>query len=103
MAKDSDSLEFSEAAKTALEQTHQVMDTYFDFLKNPSRHFLPGGTEIGWASRLSVAKSTVPFQTEAAALPTAELIVCFSRSDRYLNCDDEVGARFQSPRGSSAS
>ena len=101
MAKDSDSLKFSEAAKTALEQTHQVMDT--DFLKNPSRHFLPGGAEIGWASRLSVAKSTVPFQTEAAALPTAESIVCFSRSDRYLNCDDEVGARFQSRRGSSAS
>jgi hypothetical protein len=33
MAKADDPFGFSEAAKMALEQTHQAMDTYFDFLK----------------------------------------------------------------------
>ena len=31
--KDTDPFGFSEGAKVALEQTHQAMDTYFDFLK----------------------------------------------------------------------
>ena len=31
----------------ALEQTHQAMDTYFDFLKKSISAFPSGGTEIG--------------------------------------------------------
>ena len=43
----SDPLGFSEGAKMALEQTHQAMDTYFDFLKNSISAFPSSGTEIG--------------------------------------------------------
>jgi hypothetical protein len=45
--KDIDPFGFSEGAKVALEQTHQVMDTYFDFLKKSISAFPSGGTEIG--------------------------------------------------------
>ena len=38
MANADDPFGFSEGAKVALEQTHQAMDTYFDFLKRVSRH-----------------------------------------------------------------
>ena len=37
----------SEGAKMALEQTHQAMDTYFDFLKKSISAFPSSGTEIG--------------------------------------------------------
>ena len=36
-----------EGAKVALEQTHQAMDTYFDFLKKSISAFPSSGTEIG--------------------------------------------------------
>jgi hypothetical protein len=36
MAKETDPLGFSETTKQALEQAHQALDTYFDFLKNES-------------------------------------------------------------------
>ena len=45
--KDADPFGFSESAKGALEQTHQAMDTYFDFLKKSISAFPSGGTEIG--------------------------------------------------------
>jgi len=45
--KDTDPFGFSEGAKAALEQTHQAMDTYFDFLKKSISAFPSGGTEIG--------------------------------------------------------
>jgi hypothetical protein len=45
--KDSDPFGFSDGAKVALEQTHQAMDTYFDFLKKSISAFPSGGTEIG--------------------------------------------------------
>src|SRR6516164_5010925 len=45
--KDTDPFGFSEGAKVALEQTHQVMDTYFDFLKKSISAFPSGGTEFG--------------------------------------------------------
>jgi hypothetical protein len=38
---------FSESTKLALEQTHQAMDTYFDFLKRSISAFPSTGTEIG--------------------------------------------------------
>ena len=47
MAKMDDPFGFSEGAKVALEQTHQAMDTYFDFLKKSIAAFPSGGTEIG--------------------------------------------------------
>ena len=37
---------FSEGAKMVLEQTHQAMDTYFDFLKKSISAFPSSGTEI---------------------------------------------------------
>jgi len=46
-SKDNDPFGFSEGAKVALEQTHQAMDTYFDFLKKSISSFPSGGTEIG--------------------------------------------------------
>jgi hypothetical protein len=46
-SKDSDPFGFSEGTRVALEQTHQVMDTYFDFLKKSISAFPSGGTEIG--------------------------------------------------------
>jgi hypothetical protein len=45
--KDADPFAFTEGAKVALEQTHQAMDTYFDFLKRSISAFPSGGTEIG--------------------------------------------------------
>jgi hypothetical protein len=45
--KDTDPFGFSEGAKVALEQTHQAMDTYFDFLKKSISSFPSSGTEIG--------------------------------------------------------
>ena len=45
--KDTDPFGFSEGAKVALEQTHQAMDTYFDFLQKSISAFPSGGTEIG--------------------------------------------------------
>ena len=45
--KDTDLFGFSEGTKVALEQTHQAMDTYFDFLKKSISAFPSGGTEIG--------------------------------------------------------
>ena len=45
--KDTDPFGFTESAKVALEQTHQAMDTYFDFLKKSISAFPSSGTEIG--------------------------------------------------------
>ena len=45
--KDTDPFGFSEGAKVALEQTHQAMDNYFDFLKKSISALPSGGTEIG--------------------------------------------------------
>ena len=45
--KDADPFGFSEGAKVALQQTHQAMDTYFDFLKKSISAFPSGGTDIG--------------------------------------------------------
>jgi hypothetical protein len=45
--KDTDPFGFSEGARIALEQTHQAMDTYFDFLKKSISAIPSSGTEIG--------------------------------------------------------
>ena len=45
-SNDTDPFGFSESAKLALEQTHQAMDTYFDFLQKSISAFPSGGTEI---------------------------------------------------------
>jgi hypothetical protein len=47
MAKETDPLGFGDAAKKGLEQTHQAMDVYFDFLEKFVSGFPSGGTEIG--------------------------------------------------------
>jgi hypothetical protein len=45
--KDTDPFGFSEATRVALEQTHEAMDIYFDFLMNSISAFPTFGTEIG--------------------------------------------------------
>ena len=45
--KDTDHFGFSDGAKIALGQTHQAMDTYFDFLKKSISAIPSSGTEIG--------------------------------------------------------
>ena len=48
MAKDNtDPFGLGETTRQALEQTHQAMDTYFDFLKKSMSAMPSGGTEIG--------------------------------------------------------
>ena len=47
MAKDTDPFELNAAAKQAMEQAHQAMDTYFDFLKKSVSSFPSGGTDLG--------------------------------------------------------
>ena len=47
MAKDTDPFELNAAAKQAMEQAHQAIDTYFDFLKKSISSFPSGGTDLG--------------------------------------------------------
>jgi len=47
MAKDTDPFELNAAAKQAMEQAHQAVDTYFDFLKKSVSSFPSGGTDLG--------------------------------------------------------
>ena len=47
MAKDTDPFELNAAAKQAMEQAHQAIDTYFDFLKKSVSSFPSGGTDLG--------------------------------------------------------
>jgi len=47
MAKDPNPFELNAAAKQAMEQAHQAVDTYFDFLKKTVSSFPSGGTELG--------------------------------------------------------
>jgi hypothetical protein len=51
MAKADDPFGLSEGAKMALEQTHQAMDTYFDFLKKSISAFPSGGPRLGTGGR----------------------------------------------------
>jgi hypothetical protein len=46
-SNDTDPFGFTESAKLALEQTHQAMDTYFDFLKKSISSFPSGGGPNG--------------------------------------------------------
>jgi hypothetical protein len=47
MAKDTDPFELNADAKQAMEQAHQAIDTYFDFLKKSVSSFPSGGTDLG--------------------------------------------------------
>ena len=47
MAEDTDPFELNAAAKQAMEQAHQAIDTYFDFLKKSVSSFPSGGTDLG--------------------------------------------------------
>ena len=69
--KDTDPFGFSEGAKIALEQTHQAMDTYFDFLKKSISAFPSGGTEIGDRWKEQSLLNLTAFQELAKRLSTA--------------------------------
>ena len=58
----SDPLGFSEGAKIALEQTHQAMDTYFEFLKKSISAIPSGGTEIGDSWKVQSLLNLTAFQ-----------------------------------------
>ena len=61
----------SEGAKMALEQTHQAMDTYFDFLKKSISAFPSGGTEIGDRWKEQSLLNLAAFQELVKRLSTA--------------------------------
>jgi hypothetical protein len=71
MAKENDPLGFGEGATKALEQTHQVMDTYFDFLKKSVSSFPSGGTEIGEKWKEQSLLNIAAFQELVKRLSTA--------------------------------
>jgi hypothetical protein len=71
MAKESDPMGFGEGTKEALEQTHQVMDTYFDFLKKSVSSFPSGGTEIGEKWKEQSLENITAFQELVKRLSTA--------------------------------
>jgi hypothetical protein len=62
---------FSEGAKMALEQTHQAMDTYFDFLKKSISAFPSSGTEIGDRWKEQSLLNLTAFQELVKRLSTA--------------------------------
>ena len=62
---------FSEGAKVALEQTHQAMDTYFDFLKKSISAFPSSGTEIGDRWKEQSLLNLTAFQELVKRLSTA--------------------------------
>src|SRR6476469_3489889 len=69
--KDTDPFGFSEGAKIALEQTHQAMDTYFEFLKKSISAIPSGGTEIGDSRKVQSLLNLTAFQELAKRLSTA--------------------------------
>ena len=71
MAKMDDPFGFSEGAKSALEQTHQTMDTYFDFLKKSISAFPSSGTEIGDRWKEESLLNLTAFQELVKRLSTA--------------------------------
>ena len=71
MAKTDDPFGFSEGAKMALEQTHQAMDTYFDFLKKSISAIPSSGTEIGDSLKEQSLLNLTAFQELAKRLSTA--------------------------------
>jgi hypothetical protein len=58
MAKDMNSFELNTAAKQAMEQAHQAVDTYFDFLKKSVSSFPSGGTDRGEKLKDQVFKTS---------------------------------------------
>src|ERR1700758_1801338 len=69
--KDADPVAFTEGAKVALEQTHQAMDTYFDFLKRSISAFPSGGTEVGDRWKEESLLNVTAFQELVRRLSTA--------------------------------
>jgi hypothetical protein len=71
MAKENDPMGFGEGTKMALKQTHQAMDTYFDFLKKSVSSFPSGGTEIGESWKEQSLENITAFQQLVKRLSTA--------------------------------
>ena len=69
--KETDPFGFSEGARVALEQTHQAMDTYFDFLKKSISAFPSGGTEIADKWKEESLLNITAFQELVKRLSTA--------------------------------
>jgi hypothetical protein len=71
MAKETDPLGFSETTKQALEQAHQALDTYFDFLKNSVSVFPSFGTEFGEKMKRQGVENIAAFQELVKRLSNA--------------------------------
>jgi hypothetical protein len=69
--RSSDPFGFGEGTKVALEQTHQAMDTYFDFLKRSISAFPSTGTEIGDKWKEESLLNVTALQELVARLTTA--------------------------------
>lgn len=72
MPKGSDPMGFGEGAKQALEQAHQALDEYFDFLKQSVSSFPSGGTEFGEKMKEQGVENITAFQEVVKRLSTAE-------------------------------
>ena len=105
MAKMDDPFGFGEGAKTALEQTHQAMDTYFDFLKKSISTF-PGGTEIGDRWKEQSLLNLTAFQELVKRLSTAgsleealriQMAFMHSQLNRLGKQTKSVGAAYTKP------
>jgi hypothetical protein len=72
MPKDNnDPFGLGETTRQALEQTHQAMDTYFDFLKKSVSSLPSGGTEIGEKWKDESLLNIAAFQELVKRLSTA--------------------------------
>jgi hypothetical protein len=71
MAKEIDPLGFSETTKQALEQAHQALDTYFDFLKNSVSAFPSFGTDLGERMKEQGVENIAAFQELVKRLSNA--------------------------------
>jgi hypothetical protein len=72
MAKDSKPKGFSGPTKEALEQAHQALDTYFDFLKQSVSSAPSGGMELGENLKKQGVENITAFQEVVKRLSKAE-------------------------------
>jgi hypothetical protein len=68
MATDTDPFGLGGTTKQALEQAHQALDTYFDFLKKSLSSFPSGGTALGEKIKEQGVENITAFQELAKRL-----------------------------------
>jgi hypothetical protein len=71
MATDTDPFGLSGTTKQALEQAHQALDTYFDFLKKSVSSFPSDGTKFGERTKEHGVENIAAFQELVKRLSNA--------------------------------